>query len=374
MHNLTRSQLHKLLNFAAKESHFVFDGVIYDQVDGVAMGSPLGPVLANVFMCHLETMALDNYSGIKPLFYKRYVDDTFLIFHDQTDMEAFFNWFNIQHPSISFTKEEEDNNSLPFLDVLVTRRQDNTLSASLYRKPTFSGLYLKFDSFVPRNFKRGLVTCLVNRAWRICSTYELFHLELDFIRKTLNANGYPTNFIESCVHRFLSSKFSENSLPVVGPEKKSVYLCLPFCGDSSLKLKRQLVRIYRAVAPWISITVVFQPINKLASLSRLKEPVPILKRSNVVYQVNCSDCNAFYIGMTTRRLHQRLSEHASQSASALYRHASETGHSLQYDEPNILAMDSVRSKLLIKESLKIKELCAYKSLNGNSGSFELYLW
>ena len=118
----------------------------------------------------------------------------------------------------------------------------------------------------------------------------------------------------------------------------------------------------------------FQPINKLASLSKLKDPVPVLKRSNVVYQVNCSDCNAFYVGMTTRRLQQRLSEHAGQSCSALYRHASETGHSVQFEDPQILAMDTFKSKLLIKESLKIKELCAYKSLNGNTGSFELYLW
>ena len=75
--NLTRDQLKRLLTVASKENHFLFNGMIYDQIDGVAMGSPLGPVLANIFMSHLEKHALDTYQGQKPLFYKRYVDDVF---------------------------------------------------------------------------------------------------------------------------------------------------------------------------------------------------------------------------------------------------------------------------------------------------------
>ena len=94
----------------------------------------------------------------------------------------------------------------------------------------------------------------------------------------------------------------------------------------------------------------------------------------MVYKVNCGACNAFYVGMTTRRLQQRLSEHSTQSTSALFRHAEETGHTLCMDTPEIIASDSLKSQLLIKESLKIKELCAYKSLNGNIGSYELHLW
>ena len=51
---LPRSVLKVLLEFATKRSHFIFNGQYYDQIDGVAMGSPLGPVLAKIFMCHFE--------------------------------------------------------------------------------------------------------------------------------------------------------------------------------------------------------------------------------------------------------------------------------------------------------------------------------
>ena len=87
-HNLTRKQLSKLLNIASRENHFMFNGKMYDQVDGVAMGSPLSPVLANIFMSHFEQQALSNYTGTKPLMYRRYVDVTFLIFENESNMDS----------------------------------------------------------------------------------------------------------------------------------------------------------------------------------------------------------------------------------------------------------------------------------------------
>ena len=155
------------------------------------MGSPLGPVLANIFMCHLESSALNMYQGNQPLLYRRYMDDTFLIFNSPLDVTSFYDWMNSQHEHIKFTMEQEQDGRISFLDVLVTREPNGHLVTSVYRKPSFSGLYLRWDSFVPKQYKRGLVTCLLNHAWRLCSTYQLFHEEVTFNKHLLVANGYP---------------------------------------------------------------------------------------------------------------------------------------------------------------------------------------
>ena len=79
VNNLTKSSFYKLLKITMFESFFIFDGKFYEQCDGVAMGSPLGPTLANVFMCHFENIWLENCpSYFKPIVYSRFFDDTFL--------------------------------------------------------------------------------------------------------------------------------------------------------------------------------------------------------------------------------------------------------------------------------------------------------
>ena len=112
--------------------------------------------LANIFMSHFEDKALNKYDGNLPLFYKRYVDDTFVVFNDREDCELFFEYFNTQHKNIKFTLEHEQSDCISFLDVLVSRNEEGTIETSLYRKKTFSGLYMKFDSFVPQHFKKNL--------------------------------------------------------------------------------------------------------------------------------------------------------------------------------------------------------------------------
>lgn len=70
-----------IFHFATAETHFLFKGSFYDQIDGVAMGSPLAPVLTNPFMGHHEKIWLEQYKGPEVLFYRRYVDDTFCLGH-----------------------------------------------------------------------------------------------------------------------------------------------------------------------------------------------------------------------------------------------------------------------------------------------------
>ena len=128
------------------------------------------------------------------------------------------------------------------------------------------------------------------------------------------------------------------------------------------------------VAPWLDLHIIFKPTVKLGCLSKLKDKLPALCMSHLVYKINCTQCSEFYIGMTCRRLKDRLSEHASSESSAVFKHTCDTGHVMDLDSPEILAKDMFKSRLLIKETLKIHEYHAAKSLNRNTGSYELHLW
>ena len=94
VHGFDRESFRKILELAVSDTHFVFDGKLYKQVDGMAMGSPFGPTFANIFMCNLEELFLEQCPNtFKPIFYKRYVDDTFALFRDPSHAEFFLKFY-----------------------------------------------------------------------------------------------------------------------------------------------------------------------------------------------------------------------------------------------------------------------------------------
>ena len=104
---LSKRDLFKLLETATSESSFIFDYLLYKQVDGVAMGSPLGPTLANAILCHSEKW-LDNCPiHLKPVIYKSYVDDTFVLFSSKEHIQLFADFMNKKHKCLKFTSEAE---------------------------------------------------------------------------------------------------------------------------------------------------------------------------------------------------------------------------------------------------------------------------
>ena len=194
------------------------------------------------------------------------------------------------------------------------------------------------------------------------------------MKTVLAANDYPLNFLESCIRTYLQRRFSPAKEPAFGPDKKDLTVCLPYCGTNSDRVRRQLKRLYSAVAPFVNIRIIFKSVNKLSKLSRLKSCFSIFQESNVVYKVSCKNCSAFYVGMTRRQLSQRLHEHKSKDCSALYKHSEETKHEIDFGNPVILDKDIIKTRLLIKETLHIQDTGASKSLNRNVGSFDLKLW
>ena len=159
---------------AIYESFFIFDQKYYKQYDSVTMSSPLGPTLANVFMCHFEDIWLENCpTQFKPVMCRRYVGDTFLLFRSTEHIKKFKRYLNKQHKNIALTSEMEQNGSLSFLDIKISG-ENNKFATSVYRKPAFSGFFTNFESFISKCYKRSLTDTLLYRGFSLCSNNRTY--------------------------------------------------------------------------------------------------------------------------------------------------------------------------------------------------------
>ena len=128
---LTPAQIANLLDFVLRSTYFQYNGSIYEQREGAAMGSPVSAVIANLYMETFEEQAIESAPS-KPKIWKRYVDDTLTIL-DRDRVDSFLQHLNSQQPTIRFTMETENDNKIAFLDASVSREPDGRLTTSVYR-------------------------------------------------------------------------------------------------------------------------------------------------------------------------------------------------------------------------------------------------
>ena len=342
--------LKKLLQFATS-GEFLYKDKVYKQVDGVAMGSPLGPTLANLFLASQESRWTLDQSA--PLQYLRYVDDIFAVFDKDNDTsEQFLQFLNSQHPNLRFTIERGPS-ALPFLDAFIDTRNGQT-DISVYRKPTHTGLILNYSAYSPSKWKTSLIYCLLHRAFLICSSFALFHAEVVKLQNIFTSNGYPLSLFQSRVKTFLDRVMSTNAATrsTTNSDSRPCTLIIPFLGKASKILEyrmRSLCRKYN-----ITHRILYKPF-KVGAYFSLKSRCPKLLQSMIVYKVTCSvDQNVAYIGKTKRHLGLRMKEHTlpSSSFSAVFQHIATCNCS-----PNFTIIKSCTDEyeLSIMEALFIRE-------------------
>ena len=153
-----------LLEFCLGSTYFTFNGSFYEQQEGTAMGSPISPIVANLYLEDLEVKAIQSAQN-PPTFWRRFVDDTLTIIKS-SQIDNFLQHLNsIDQANIKFTKEDSrPDGSMPFLDILITPEQDGSLKTTVYRKPTHTDLYLQWDSNHTITSKYGVVGTLHHRA------------------------------------------------------------------------------------------------------------------------------------------------------------------------------------------------------------------
>ena len=161
----------QLLCFWLSSTSFQYNGQHYQQLDGVAMGSPVSSVIADIFMEDFEDKAFAAYSN-PPRLWKRFVDDILAIVK-KTEVDTLLQFLNNQHQRIQFTIEEGKDGSLPFMDVRFTRKAEGELVMEVYQKPTHTNRYVQYDSHHSKSVKSGVVKCLANRAMTVSSDKDI---------------------------------------------------------------------------------------------------------------------------------------------------------------------------------------------------------
>ncbi|XP_057298541.1 uncharacterized protein LOC130629389 [Hydractinia symbiolongicarpus] len=303
------------------------------------LGSPLGPTFANAFLCYHEQNWLNNCpTEFKPVYFKRYVDDIFVLFSSPDHLPKFQNYLNKCHPNISFTSETEKSNKLSFLDISITRDVDRKFITSIYRKPTFS------------------------------EVWPIFHHEVIRIKDIFIRNGYPELFIDKVIkHFFLISRKTKEVTHTA--EKKNILIVLPFLGKTSLQTRTKLEKLFKSTLHCCKLSVVFRTHTRLSNFFRFKDLLPKELKSGFIYRYKCSGCNATYIGETSRHLKVRASEHLGVSPLTGKKSTSSICTAIK---DSILSRGNNRYLLEIKESFFIMR--DSPQLNNNIRSAPLYLY
>ena len=308
-------------------------------------------------MGHHEKSWLENFDASEILFYRRYVDDTFCLFHSENDALLFFHYINSRHPNIRFTMEKEADHRIPFLDVLIDNNCSHAPITSVYRKKTFTGLLTNYFSFTSYSYKLGHIRTLVDRTYKINSTWAGFYKDIKYLTQILKKNLFPTHLIERVINQYVTRVESKVCSVGCVPDKVSTfYFKLPYIGHYSGVTQKRIRHLIKRYCNNIDIKLIFSSF-KIGNLFSAKDPIPSNLRSSVVYKFSCAGCNACYVGETTRHFSTRVREHlATDRASHVYKHLQQSENCRDLCSTNcfsILDCATTSFQLKIKESLHI---------------------
>ena len=225
------------------------------------------------------------------------------------------------------------------------------LGLTWYNKKTDTGLIMNYHALAPDKYNRSVVSGMVHRIMRACSSWKFIHESLERAKKILQNNQYPPWFYDPIIKKCLHSLLVESKIDSddQDEQKDEILMFVQYRGKSTDKFEISLKRIKA-------------PCKVIKTLRKLKTVLPSLKpsiekelKSNVVYQISCSRCASRYVGQTTRHLVTRSEEHARIS-SKVGSHFNRCNNKVTMDDVKIIDQSNSAKKLLILEALHIYQI------------------
>ena len=363
---LSPSILKDLLIACTKDSPFRGpEGKLYTQKDGVAMGSPLGPLFASFYMAYVENKTFSKRE-ISPKTYCRYVDDVFLEVRDENHLLAIIAELE-KNSVLRFTYEKHRDNCLAFLDVIVKATPDRYIT-SVYVKPTNTGQTLNAKSECPSKYKQSVLRAFVARAIKTSSTHELMHTELNRVKQLLVNNGYCNSEIDQEINKQLERQ--RQSKVTESKNGKSHILYYRNYMNTQYKTDEKILKdiIKKNVkcnsdSEHIELRIYYQG-QKTSQLVMKNNPnvTKPSNRTNVIYKFSCSheDCrsrDAYYLGATTTTLTRRLTMHLREETGPvehwITKHKQKPSHKTLKENTKTFDIINDHYRLFIQEALYI---------------------
>lgn len=316
-----------LINLCMNQSTFIFNNKYYKQTKGTAMGNPLSYFIANIFISNFETTAKSNFPYF-PRIWLRYVDDVFAIFNKNENFDTFLTNLNSLNANIKFTYEIEENQILPFLDLLIIRNKlSNKLEYDIYRKPSQVNRFIMNQSFHPPEQKRAVFNSMIYRLINTPLSTVNYKKELNQIKNIAIYNGYQTSLIDNIHHKAMRKKEMKSKTKLISINENSINKWISASYNSLSKIMKSTFKKNAGKR------IAFKTKSKLRfKLKNSKDKIKSQEKSGI-YQINCDNCEKIYIGQTKRKIEKRFKEHYAHfkykrpEKSAIAKHCINTGHS-----------------------------------------------
>ena len=203
--------------------------------------------------------------------------------------------------------EEESNGELAFLDALL-KQNNGEISVLVYRKPTHTDQYLHYSSHHQTSCKESVVSSLFNRAYSIITNRDDLHKENGRIKQVLKENGYRESIINKIFRRItnnhsLSQSQQLTQATAIQEEKIRISINLPYVEGTSEKLRR-ILRSHKIISTFYT-----EMTCKRKLLCKPKDRVATEDKNNIVHEIDCSNCQAVYLGESKRSLKSPSDEH-----------------------------------------------------------------
>ena len=159
------------------------------------------------------------------------------------------------------------------------------------------GWYTNFKSFIPLQYKNGLLFTLLYRAHTISSNFEIFHNEMCTLKMIWLKNAYPLSVIDKCISKFLNKLHFDRYTPLptkpsTTTSSKGITLLLPFLGKASFEMKSRITHMFKDLLPSVKVNVILSSKYRLSSVFKFKDTIPDNLRSHILYKFTCTSCNA----------------------------------------------------------------------------------